>query len=84
MRLKIEISIQNYARMLDRCDMSWGEYDILVKGKPIRRSSRINFARAVEIICSTHDVTKLLALADRICPEAAQEIEHTVDFCNEK
>jgi hypothetical protein len=80
MKLKIEISLQNYDRMLQKCDNSSKEYGILVNGSLIQRPSGNYFERLARIICNTNDATKLLALADRICPEAAQEIEKSVDF----
>jgi hypothetical protein len=83
MNLKIELSIQNYDRMLEKCNTSSGEHRILVNGRPVQRSRQEKFDVVMKIICNTNDATRLLAFADRICPEAAREIESSLDFCRE-
>lgn len=80
MNLKIEMSFQNYCRMLKTCDTSSDEYVILANGFPTGRPRSVQSEVVVEIICNTQDATKLLAFADRMCPEAARDIEQSVDY----
>lgn len=81
MEMTIELSPTSYATLLENCHSSSAEFAILTAGVLISHS---NGERIMEISCETDDAEKLLALANRCCPEAAQEILRSPDFFQER
>jgi hypothetical protein len=76
MKVLIEISLDHYDRLLDKCDeRSCPEFAILKHGTFTRRPNEGRFQRTIQIRCEMEQAKRLLDLAARLCPDAAPDIE---------
>ena len=79
MKVLIEISLDHYDRLLDKCDeRSCPEFMILKHGTFTRRPNGDHFLRTIQIRCEIEQAKRLLGLAAKLCPEAVPEIKKVI------
>jgi len=79
MKVLIEISLDHYDRLLDKCDeRSCPEFTILKHGTFTRRPNGDRFLRTIQIRCEMEQAKRLLDLAAKLCPEAVPEIKKVI------
>ena len=74
----IEIPLDPYDRLLAQCDPASREYEILKNGLIVRHSKDGHYERVVEILSEMQDAKLLLALAQKICPDAVPAIAKAI------
>lgn len=82
MRLKIEIPTETYDCLLDNCDRTSEEYTTLKNGLIVRHPQN-NDVQLVQILCEQEAADRLLDFAQRVDPNAAQEIVSSIHFPGE-
>jgi hypothetical protein len=78
MKIMIEMSPEHYDRLLSRVSRYSTAYVLLKNGIVSGGSAKEN--RIVEIACEDSEAKTLLRVAQRLCPEAAIEIEKGVSL----
>ena len=75
MRILIEMPVERYDAFFDKCDPSWPELSILLRGEFVRRLNGDRYLRIVQIDCSMFHARRLLERAKQIYPDAVPDIE---------
>ena len=78
MKILIDISPENYDRLLSEFTEESRIYAILKNGLVIHYFEANNEFRTVEILCDKFHARMILAAAEIYCPEAAAEIEESI------
>jgi hypothetical protein len=71
MLVSIEMPLQVYDGLVDKCDQSSREHTILKNGVVVRRE---NPGNAVVVLCEMIEAQKLLILASKTYPDAKEHI----------
>jgi hypothetical protein len=75
MKFLVNIPMDEYNNLVQRCDPSRPEYEMLKNGLIIRdREQRT----AVELLCELDEATLLLDLASQIYPKAAVHVQESI------
>jgi hypothetical protein len=83
-KVTIKLSLPSYDTLLEHCHTWSREFAILTSGSMVRRPVDGHFARAIEVESELEDANRLLALANRSCPQAAQEILTALDLLHRR
>jgi len=78
MNVLIEMSVEVYDSLLDKCDQSCAEYYTLTKTNIVFRWKEDHQLKLMRIFCELNEATKLIAMASRICPAAVPYIEKAI------
>ena len=78
MKILIDISPENYDRILSGFTEDSRMYAILKNGLVIHHFEASNEFRTVEILCEKFHARMILAAAEMFCTEAAAEIEEAI------
>jgi hypothetical protein len=78
MKVLIEMSVEIYDSLLDKCDQSRAEYYTLIKANIVFRLKEDHQLKLMRIFCDLNEATKLIAMASRICPAAVPQIEKAI------
>jgi hypothetical protein len=78
MNVLIEMSVEVYDSLLDKCDQSCAEYYTLTKANIVFRWKENHQLKLMRIFCELNEATRLLAMASRICPAAVPQIEKAI------
>lgn len=84
MKVIIELSLPSYDNLLENCHTSSREFTLLTGGSMVRRPVAGSFESVIEVESELDDANRLLALANRTCPEAAQEILTALNMISRK
>jgi hypothetical protein len=81
-KVTIELPVEGYDRLRDKCDMSSPEFSVLMNGCIDRRpnGNGNEFERFIQILCDTKQAEALLGLAIRLCPDAVPAIKRALKF----
>jgi len=74
MKILVDIPIEEYNNLVQRCDPSRPEYEILKNGMITRARAEA----AVEILCALNQAEALLVLANTVYPHAAPHVEKSI------
>jgi hypothetical protein len=78
MKVLIEMSVEVYDSLLDKCDQSCAEYYTLTKANIGFRLKEDHQLKLMRIFCEVNEATRLLAMASRICLDAVPYIEKAI------
>ena len=78
MKILIDISPEQYDRLLRELAEESRMYAILKNGLVIHGFEGDKASKAVEILCEKFHARMILAVAETICPEAAAQIEEGI------
>ena len=78
MKILVDISPENYDRILSECDEESRIYTILKNGLVLHHFEAGNDIRTVEILCDKFHARMILSAAEMYCPEAVAEIEEAI------
>jgi hypothetical protein len=74
----IEMSLEHYDRLLEKCDASSREYEILKNGLIVSQPKDGHYERIMVIPCEVPEAQMLLAIARRLYPNAVSAIEKAI------
>jgi hypothetical protein len=77
-KILLEVSAEDYDRLLNRVDTKSQAYAILKNGVVIDSSHTGARQRMIEILCEKFHAIMLLRVAEKLCPEAASQIEEGI------
>jgi hypothetical protein len=80
MKVTIELPLERYDQLRDKCDMSSPELSVLMNGCIDRRPKGNEFERFIQILCEKEQAQALLGLATRLCPDAIPAIKRALQF----
>jgi hypothetical protein len=80
LKILIDISPENYDRLLSEFSEESRIYAILKNGVVIHHFEAGDKSRTVEILCDKFYARMILAVAEIFCPEAAVEIEEAIRY----
>jgi hypothetical protein len=72
------MSVSLYGALLDKCDPSSSEYDVLMKGIIVHRRENGHYKRSMQIACEIDQANALFTTATRLCPDAAASIAYAI------
>jgi len=78
LKILIDISPENYDRLLSEFTEESRIYAILKNGLVIHHLKAGAVSRTVEILCEKFHARMILAVAEIFCPEATAEIEEAI------
>jgi len=78
MKVPIEMSVEVYDSLLDKCDQSCAEYYTLTKANIVFTLKEDHPLKLMRISCGVNEATRFLAMARRICPAAVPYIEKAI------
>jgi hypothetical protein len=81
-KVTIELPLDRFDQLRDKCDESSPEFSVLMNGCIDRRpnGNGNDFERFIEILCDNKQAEALLGLATRLCPEAIPAIKRALKF----
>ena len=74
-RIIVDIPMEHYNNLLQRCDAKRPEFETLKNGV----INRVKEPQAVEILCPIEEARLLLEFATEIYPQAAVHVAHSID-----
>jgi hypothetical protein len=74
-KVTIELPLDRFDQLLDKCDESSPEFSVLMNGCIDRRPKGNDFERFIQILCEKAQAEALLGLAMRLCPDAVPAIK---------
>jgi len=77
MKVTIELPLERYDRLRNKCDMSSPEFSVLMNGCIDRRPNG-NQQRFIQIVCAKAQAQALLGRATRFCPDAIPAIQRAL------
>ena len=77
MKVKIELPLERYDQLRNKCHMSSPEFSVLMNGC-IDRRPKGNQNRFIQILCEKAQAQALLGLATRFCPDAIPAIQRAL------
>ena len=80
MKVTIELPLDRFDQLLDKCDESSPEFSVLMNGCIDRRPKGNDFERFIEILCDKKQAEALLGRATRLCPDAVLAIKRALKF----
>jgi hypothetical protein len=80
MKVTIELPLERYDQLRDKCDTSSAEFSVLMNGCIDRRPKENEFERFIQILCEKEQAQALLGLATRLCPDAIPAIKRALQF----
>ena len=80
MKVTIELPLDRFDQLRDKCDESSPEFSVLMNGCIDRRPKGNDFERFIEIRCDKKQAEALLGLATRLCPDAVLAIKRALKF----
>jgi len=80
MKVTIELPLERYDQLRDKCDMSSPEFSVLMNGCIDRRPKGNEFERFIQILCEKEQAQALLGLATRLCPDAIPAIKRALQY----
>jgi len=83
-KVTIELPLERYDRLRDKCDESSPEFSVLMNGcidrRPNGNGNGNEFERFIQILCEKKQAEALLGLATRPCPDAVPAIKRALKF----
>jgi hypothetical protein len=80
MKIFIDIPIDHYHNLLQRCGPAHPEYELLKNGVITRDREK---CPAVEILCEPEDARRILDLANAIYPNIAPHLEESISLARQ-
>jgi len=82
MKVTIELPLERYDRLRNKCPESSPEFSVLLNGCIDRRpnGNGNEFERFIQILCDQKQAEALLNLATRLCPDAVHAIRRALKF----
>jgi hypothetical protein len=78
MKVTIELPLERYDQLRDKCDTASPEFIVLINGCIDRRPKGNQFERFIQILCDKEQAETLLGLATRVCPDAVPAIKRAL------
>ena len=82
MKVTIELPLDRFDQLRDKCDESSPEFSVLINGciDRLPNGNGNEFERFIQILCDKKQAEALLGLATRLCPDTVPAIKRALKF----